>query len=133
MATKKIARLTHTEFLQLLKETEESKKAKTLIHTGKYRSLERVPAGRFSMSIQASEFHYCTPRATLPLGSYDAFELAIFDEHGEWVSPYRFPGIFKGLAAAEYWEEGPGTTVGGYVPLEAVLELHERLSNWRKR
>ncbi|MDY5983129.1 MAG: hypothetical protein SPJ17_05485 [Anaeroplasma sp.] len=32
---------------------------------------------KYSLSVQASESHYCTPRALLPLDKYEEFEIAI--------------------------------------------------------
>lgn len=65
----------------------------------------------FTISIQASEFHYCTPRTNLSTGNYDTVELGFPSEADELITEYA---------------ENPDNltrTVYGYVPIEIVDEL----------
>lgn len=93
-----------------------------------FRLLERVPAGDWMLSVQASEHHYCTPRETVAVGEYMAWEVAVFTTGGdEWVTPETNPALFEGNGeASRRWEPGDGASVGGYIPTAAVQALYER-------
>ena len=67
----------------------------------------------FSISVQASEIHYCSPRVNGDV-IYDNVELG-------------FPNAEEGLIA-EYAEDPdkPTNTVYGYVPVEIVNQLIEK-------
>jgi hypothetical protein len=66
----------------------------------------------FSISIQASKYHYCTPREDI--GPYSAFELG-------------YPSIKEELIM-EYAEDSnsPTDTIYGYVPLKVVENMIEK-------
>ena len=49
-----------------------------------YRMLDAVKCGKYSMSVQGSIIHYCTPKITLPVEDYVLMELAIFNKKG-WL------------------------------------------------
>ena len=50
---------------------------------------ENIKAGKFRVSVQASDGHYCSPRTTLDNpNDYKLFEVAIF-RHGQWVLPRK--------------------------------------------
>jgi hypothetical protein len=77
--------------------------------------LRALCADGFSISVQASKFHYCTPRVNGPIEEYTAFELG-------------FPSEAEGVLL-EYAEDksSPTDTVYGRVPrdvVEALLEEH---------
>jgi hypothetical protein len=79
------------------------------------RHLERVPrilcADGFSMSVQADEFTYCSPRDSV--GPWDSVEIGYPSERVE-----------KFMQWAERADD-PTDTVYGYVPLEVVAEVVE--------
>ncbi len=64
----------------------------------------------YSISVQASEYHYCTPRINLEDGCYYSVELGFPNEYDELIDKY-----------AE--DKGSIYTVFGYVPIEVVDEL----------
>ena len=92
---------------------------------------ERYPGGiricewlkindEYSLSVQASESHYCTPRAYLPLDQYKSFELAIIYKDSlskDIVEIKDFPKFDEIL---EYYNG----SVFEYVPKELVEELY---------
>lgn len=46
-----------------------------------------------TISVQASEFHYCTPKENLPSHDlYSSFEVALWDDNG-WLTRNYFPNI----------------------------------------
>ena len=87
---------------------------------------------KLDLSIQASSYHYCTPRKDLPeLDAYTAVEIALFTKDGNWVQPRTEPILadFPELTElCEYFEEGD-TAVGAYVPIELVNKLIEYLKD----
>lgn len=67
----------------------------------------------FVMSVQASEFHYCSPRENE--GPYFSVEVGFPSQKDDLLVPY-----------AEIWEEGDpvwSNLVYPYVPVEIVLEV----------
>lgn len=73
--------------------------------------LVRPPANckdGFYISIQASAFHYCTPRRSLKDCEYTHLELGFSSEHEELIEEYR---------------EG---TIYPYVPIDVVEKVMEK-------
>lgn len=68
----------------------------------------------FFVSVQASEFHYCSPRETLPDGNYNAVELGYPSETDELILDYAENPTC------------PTETVYGWVPTETVDKLLEK-------
>lgn len=87
---------------------------------------------KLDISIQASSFHYCTPREDLPeLDAYTEVEIALFNKDGRWVQPRTEPLLadFPELAElCEQYEEGD-TAVGYYVPMGLVNKLIKYLKD----
>jgi len=50
--------------MELIKELQKQENAKS---NSKYRKLDAVKAGKYKMSVQGSNGHYCSPRTTLPI------------------------------------------------------------------
>jgi hypothetical protein len=75
--------------------------------------LERVPrvvcADGFSMSVQADEYTYCSPRNSI--GPWNSVEIGFPSERVERFMKYAED------------ESNPTETVYGYVPLEVVAEV----------
>ena len=69
-------------------------------------------ADGFTMSVQASEFHYCTPRDND--GPYAEFEVGFPSQPEDQLMPYAED------------PERPTDTVYGYVPLEVIEALIEK-------
>lgn len=73
----------------------------------------------FSMSVQASEFHYCEPRNNL--GPYKSFEVGFPSEPEELLYPYM-----------ETYEDGDCTGIYPRVPaqvVESIIIKHGGLYN----
>jgi hypothetical protein len=64
-----------------------------------------------TMSIQASEGHYCSPRKTLPYSNYTAFEIGFPSEKVELFMPYVED------------ENNPTDTVYTHVPINVIEEV----------
>ncbi len=76
-----------------------------------------VEIGDFSLSIQASKFHYSSPRETLPnADDYETFELAIFFKQ-KWVNIQDFPLL------EEFYPLFEHDSVAGYVERETIIKL----------
>lgn len=82
----------------------------------------------YRISIQASAFHYSSPRiVTRDLYQYDSWEIALLDNMGGWVdvAALGFPW------AEEHFTGDAGVTepvVGGFVPTDDVQQIVEDLS-----
>lgn len=80
-------------------------------YVSKYETRSRVVCkDGYSISVQASEYHYCTPRINLEDGYYYEVELGFPNEYDELIDGY-----------AE--DKGSTDTVFPYVPIEVVDEL----------
>lgn len=87
---------------------------------------------KLDISVQASKYHYCTPREDFDdINEYAEVEIALFNKDGDWVQPRTEPLLadFNQLAELiEHYETG-GTAVGAYVPIELVNNLIEYLKD----
>lgn len=100
--------------------------------TGSFRCFKSIPAGRYRLSIQASEGHYCSPRKTCAPELYHSMELAIF-HRGRWLQINRS----KVLREFPRWDElremadrfGSRCPVFGYVPIDLIDDLYLYLIN----
>lgn len=94
------------------------------------RHLNRIKAGEYEMSIQASYAHYCEPRETLEdLTQYTEMELALF-KNGKWVQPRgdeKIKAFPRYAELEERYEEG-NVPVAGWVPVDLLQDLYEYLS-----
>lgn len=79
--------------------------------------------GNVMLSVQASSFHYCTPRADgLPLHAYSEVEIALTSPAGRIVRPEGYvPGEFYHL-----WEGGP-SPVAAYVTQAQLRAIRKAL------
>lgn len=66
-----------------------------------------VCADKFSMSVQASEYHYCSPRIN-KAEKYESVEIGYPTSYEPLLVPY---------------EDGPDSPVFGFVPVEVVREI----------
>ena len=84
-----------------------------------------IKAGNFNVSIQASSFHYCMPRASgLPLEQYEAFEVGIGDADMNWILPRKSLVQFAWVSR---FESGPFTSVAGWLTVAEVQQLVDDL------
>ena len=92
--------------------------------------LERVPGsvthfqqiefGDMKLSIQASQFHYCSPRLTLASSDeYESFEVALILQD-EWFHPEK-DSRFANTTWAGYWSEYDDVAVG--VPRDEIAKM----------
>jgi len=111
--------------MELIKELQKQEKA---FSTEDYRMLNAVKAGKYFLSIQGSNTHYCTPRQSLPVDIYSSMELAIFNKKGSMVSINRS----KLLRQFERYNElvnradslNSKATVYGYVSVDLLNDLY---------
>ena len=68
-------------------------------------------ADGYRVSIQASQYHYCSPRVDYPLDGYTTVELGFPSQFDELIQPYAEDPDY------------PCSSVYGYVPQTVVLEL----------
>ncbi|MGM0846934.1 MAG: hypothetical protein ACQEUT_18400 [Bacillota bacterium] len=117
------------DFLSKLVESEETKKLRKenlpFFRSGMgMQSFNGIEvSGGVRLSIQASFYHYSTPRATLPVGVYTAMEMAIIKD-GRFASASEVssnPELFGQLD--EYFDG----SVFGYVPVELIEQLYQEL------
>lgn len=89
----------------------------------KNRIMERIKIGEYELSIQASKFHYCTPRETITdLYKYKEMEVAIFNKDAwvdleedtffsNWKHRNKFLQLYDGMVA-------------GYVSIDIIQSLY---------
>ena len=81
----------------------------------------------YSLSIQASEHHYCTPRALLGLKFYEEFELAIC-----YDNEFVYPSELENFHRKEELDECHEGTIFAYVPVDLVEDLYNFLNQIEK-
>lgn len=90
-----------------------------------------VNAGNFKVSIQASKYHYCSPRINSPNPfDYQQFEVAIFTPDDHWV----VPGYDIEATWADKFENGvngqrPRNSVAGYLTVDEVQQIVDDICN----
>lgn len=86
------------------------------------RLFKHVAIEDFSLSIQASQHHYCDPRETLnDVYSYNSFEVALF-EKDKWVIPSKDERFVNFASGAN---ETSRTSVFANMPVADVQRLYE--------
>lgn len=94
----------------------------------------RINLGRFSLSVQGSNSHYCCPKEdNLSLDFYTCYEVAIFEilkGQATWVRPYNDPR-FKDFKWCSLFENGGNdqvyNPVAGFVDKKDVEQIIEDL------
>lgn len=92
----------------------------------------KIKLNKLDISIQASNFHYCTPREDFDdINKYAEVEIALFHKDGSWVQPRTEPLLadFNQLAELIKHYETGDTAVGAYVPIKLVSNLIEYLKD----
>lgn len=115
-----------TAFRELLQETHEP---------GDPRQFRPVRAGRYLVSIQASEYHASIPRAPVPPEDVEAWEVVVFTDGSDgvlpWpVSPRSHPHLFRDHRWRDRWYfaqpedlEAPPFWSGHELPTRLVTDL----------
>lgn len=115
------------DFRELLKSKEGIVTIQLPFSVIKKRIFDKIKLGEYELSIQASEYHYCTPRETLEnIYDYDAMEVAIFknnDFHD--ISEDRF---FYDWAHYEEFLERYDGMVASYLSINIIQSLFEFIS-----
>jgi len=126
-----------TNVLELLKETEMSKKSreqseiiyKQLDIDSSYlmgRWFEGIQLGKFNISVQASGGHYCNPRKTLfDLSQYESMELAVYKADNS--NFFRDVDFFEGFNRIDELKERFEGTVFGAVPIDLINDFIDYL------
>jgi hypothetical protein len=110
---------------KLIKELQKQEKA---FSTEDYRMLNAVKAGKYFLSIQGSNTHYCTPRQSLPVDIYSSMELAIINRKGSMVSINRSK-LFRQFERYNELAERADSlnskvTIYGYVSVDLLNDLY---------
>lgn len=80
-----------------------------------------IRAGNMHISIQASDFSYCSPRSNLPsLADYNTAEIALFDENMDWINPHE---VYPNDDWAGCFENNNDRPVAGYVALQDICDI----------
>jgi hypothetical protein len=111
--------------MEIIKKLQKQEKA---FSTEDYRMLKAVKAGKYFLSIQGSNTHYCTPRQTLPVDMYSSMELAIINKTGSMVSINRSKLFRKFIRYTELIECADSlnskATVYAYVSVDLLNDLY---------
>lgn len=98
------------------------------------RHFNAINVGDYLLSIQGSEGHYCSPRITQKVCSYDEMELAIIDKYGSMIyirnceKFLRFDRYDELLECSDGNDDN-GCMVYGYVPVDLINDLYLFLMN----
>ena len=92
-----------------------------------------VDAGKYVMSVQASERHYCSPKKRLPVKQYKSMELAIFkgDEFVQVYDNEDFKNFdrYEELVKSSERMNDKIAAVYAYVPIDLLSDLYLFLKN----
>ena len=110
--------------MELIRELKKQKNANSI---SEFRKLDAVKAGKYKMSVQGSEGHYCSPRKTLNPMDYSEMELALFNKKG-WLHITKSNVMKSFPRYRELLERSDGVNsnypVFGYVPVDLLNDLY---------
>ena len=96
-----------------------------------FRAYFPTKSGEFNLSVLAGKHFYSSPRSNEDNPeTYTEVELAIFTPEGFWTSPNQLQKAFEILNnQGEHEEHGDSPSIGvwGWVPIEKIKELWEKL------
>ena len=114
--------------MELITELQKQENAKS---NSEYRNLDAVRAGKYKMSVQGSNGHYCSPRKTLPVEDYADMELALFNKKG-WLHITRSSVLKAFPRYNELLERADGVNSSApvfvYVPVDLLNDLYVYLN-----
>ena len=94
-----------------------------------FRQLERLKVGKYFLSIQASEVHYCIPRKSLKdMFDYMAMEVGIFDEDSNWCD-LEYDSFFDDWKDREIFLNQYDGMVGAYIPIWLLQSLYDYIES----
>lgn len=85
----------------------------------------RINVAPYSLSIQASEHHYSSPRETLDKYEYTAMEIAILNNDDDNFVNIAEDIFFNEWDRLEEFLERFDGQVGAYVPIDLIQSLYE--------
>lgn len=113
------------DFLTKMIETEDTfnmAALKILPMERRVRSYYQIPVGDCWLSIQASVYHYCTPRENLEnLAEYTTMEFALLNRKAKFIS---VTDVLPGFTELEDYYDG---TIYSYAPVELIEKLYQAL------
>jgi hypothetical protein len=95
------------------------------------RVFNHIPVGRYSISVQCSAGHYCSPRESFPLTrlrEYDSMEIMISKKGGEHLNIKRSSKFKKFPRYNELIERYDGMGVFGWVNVDLLEDLFDYLA-----
>ena len=96
-----------------------------LYSKGYLRIFNHISMGNYSLSIQASSFHYCCPKNTFEdLDLYESMELAIINSKDEFVNIAE-DTFFNDFTGLNVFNECYSCGVYAYVPVEDIQKLYD--------
>lgn len=94
----------------------------------------RINVAPYSLSIQASEHHYSSPRETIDKYEYTSMEIAIFDNDNDDFVNVAEDTFFNEWDRLEDFLEFFNGQIGAYVPIDIIQSLYEYIiSNTQSR
>jgi hypothetical protein len=119
-----------TQKFEFIQELLKQEKANSL---EQFRQLQPIKLGKYFLSIQASEYHYCMPKKSLTVDKYTCFEIAIFNKAGAFVSINRSRKFREFKRYSELLERISGVNssaaIYAYVDAELLNDLYLFLKN----
>ncbi|WBC28391.1 hypothetical protein RPMD05_11 [Rhodobacteraceae phage LS06-2018-MD05] len=98
----------------------------------RFRYFKSIKAGKYTLSIQGSTGHYCTPRESLKASKYSSMEIAIMNKNS--MVSINLSSVFRKFSRYSELLEcadslGSKAAVYGYVPVDLINDLYLFLTN----
>lgn len=107
-------------------------KLTTKSETGDFRHFNQIEVGKYALSIQASMYHYCSPRETLDKDQYYSMEMAIF-YNDKWLRILTHKSLKKFERYNELIERAENVKssacVYGWVPVDLIEAFYQFLKS----
>lgn len=88
-----------------------------------FRLYEGIVIGEYTLSIQGSKSHYCSPRSTIPVESYNQLEIAFWKDGREFIDASESNELKDFPRLDELMDRFNGG-VYGYVDVDLIQDLY---------
>tara|TARA_Y100000590_G_scaffold148836_1_gene170993 strand:+ start:4087 stop:4458 length:372 start_codon:yes stop_codon:yes gene_type:complete len=95
-----------------------------------YRTFDSIEAGKYRLSCQGSESHYCSPREYLSIDRYNSLEVAVFNSKGKMINIAKSSVLRKFPQYDELLEYSDGYILA-WLPVELLDKLFNYLKNYK--
>jgi uncharacterized Zn-finger protein len=119
------------EVMEVLKKTSYTKTTISgLKYASVYRTFDSIKAGKYRLSCQGSQGHYCSPKQYLSVDKYKSLEVAVYNSKKKMINIAKSSVLRKFPQYKELLKYYDGHILG-WLPVELLNKLFIYLKNYK--